>query len=92
MATSEFDVREFFRNPSDDIFKRCCEDDLKVIAAYLGIEIGARDLKKEIKSVVWDRLVEQGVFVGSAADDLPGSEVKGDDAARVKVRLVRMQI
>ncbi|KAJ8375908.1 hypothetical protein SKAU_G00064880 [Synaphobranchus kaupii] len=60
---ADFDLETFIKSPSVVVFEKCRKADLVLIAQHYGISVTKQSLKKEIRSVVWDRLVELGIFV-----------------------------
>ncbi|KAJ8359023.1 hypothetical protein SKAU_G00155480 [Synaphobranchus kaupii] len=58
-----FDVREFLAAPTFITFDQCRKADLLGIAKYFGLSVSSNILKKEIKSLAWDKLVAEKVFV-----------------------------
>ena len=70
---SGFDVNEFAANPSREAFEKCCKANLVLVAQHFGIDIGNFKLKKEIKPVVLEGLVQQGVLGHSPEVGLSGA-------------------
>ncbi len=58
-----FILERFLDSPSQEELDGCRKDDLLRIASHFEISVNKQSLKKEIKSVVFDRLVELNVLV-----------------------------
>ena len=66
-------VDGFVSNPSREAFETCCKADLVLVAQHFGIDIGNFKLKREIKPVVLEGLVQQGVLGHSSKVGLSGA-------------------
>lgn len=72
---TSFDLKTFIDNPTVELFDKCRKDDLLAIASHFQIPVARQSLKKEIKNVVWNRLLELKILVGSESDSvLVGAE------------------
>lgn len=60
---TSFDLKTFIDDPTVELFDKCRKDDLLAIASHFQIPVAKQSLKKEIKNVVWDRLLELKVLV-----------------------------
>lgn len=70
-----FNLPTFIENLTVEQLKKCRKDDLLSIAGHFQILVVRQALKREIKSVVWNRLVELNVLVGPVPDvELGGAE------------------
>jgi hypothetical protein len=70
-----FNLQTFVENPSVELFERCRKDDLLSVAAHFQIPVVKQALKREIKNVVWNRLVELQVLVGPVSEaEFAGAE------------------
>lgn len=58
-----FSLERFLESPSLEELDSCRKDDLVMIASHFQISVNKNALKKEIKSVVYNRLVELNVLV-----------------------------
>lgn len=67
-----FSLERFLESPSLEELDSCRKDDLVMIASHFQISVNKNALKKEIKSVVCNRLVELNVLV------LPENATVGD--------------
>lgn len=72
MATG-FDVNQFAANPSRTSFESCRKADLISVAKHYDIEIRPGALKREIKPVVLQGLVDKGVLGSSPVAGLVGA-------------------
>ncbi len=73
-----FDLQSFIDNPTLDKFDRCRKDDLLKIAEHYGISVVRQALKKTIKGVILQKLVELDVLVLPDADDGEAAQSAGD--------------
>lgn len=82
---ADFDLDNFVRTPSVERLNKCRKDDLLCIAAHYKIAVTKQQLKRDIKSIIVQRLVELGVLVlpaGADEDSLSTdvhSNVSGDE-------------
>ncbi|XP_067230426.1 uncharacterized protein [Chanodichthys erythropterus] len=85
MAMADFDLDNFVKTPSVEQLNKCRKDDLLCIAAHFKIAVTKQQLKRDIKSIIVQRLVELGVLVlpaGADEDSLSSdvhSNVSGDE-------------
>lgn len=82
---SVFDLQSFIKEPSLDKFDKCRKDDLLKIADQYRISVVKQALKKTIKSVILQKLVELHVLVLPDADDAEAGLSAAADA-RLKSR------
>lgn len=89
---ADFDLEAFISAPTLGQLDKCRKDDLIRIAAHYQISVLKQQLKREIKNIVLQKLVELGVLVLPPFEPFsPASAVSGVDA-RLKVRLARVQM
>ena len=74
MATG-FDVDKFVNNPTWAELDTCSEDNLLCIAAQFNVILPKQMLKRDLKSLVSNKLVEEGLLPSSS---LPCSLVSPD--------------
>ena len=94
---SGFDLDQFVSNPTLKSFESCHKADLILLAKHFGIVIDGGALKRQLKSVVLEGLVDKGVLGGSPTAELDGVRLpegssppappKGDPTALDGVRL-----
>lgn len=58
-----FILERFLESPSLQEFDSCRKDDLVMIASHFEVSVNKQSLKKDIKSVVCNQLVELNVLV-----------------------------
>ncbi|KAL0196722.1 hypothetical protein M9458_005262, partial [Cirrhinus mrigala] len=59
---ASFNLDSFIQNPTLGEFDKCRKDDLIQIAEHFQILVNKQNLKREIRQVIYDRLVELGIF------------------------------
>lgn len=70
-----FNLQTFTEGPTVEQFERCRKDDLVSIASHYEIPVVRQALKRDIKNVVWNRLVELKVLVGPVSEiEFAGAE------------------
>ena len=62
MASAAFDLEEFVRNPSVAQFKAYHKAGLLELAEHYEVTVRTRACKAEIRTAVWDKLVQLEVF------------------------------
>ncbi|XP_051971544.1 piggyBac transposable element-derived protein 2-like [Xyrauchen texanus] len=70
-----FNLQSFISSPSEEQIDLCRKQDLLMIAEHYHIQIGRQALKKDIKSIILQRLVDLNVLFLSGAS---GEETGGD--------------
>lgn len=63
-----FDLQSFIDKPSIEQFDSCRKDDLLKIVDYYKISVVKKALKKNIKSAIFERLVELRIFTLPSVD------------------------
>uniref|UniRef100_A0A672PHY8 CCHC-type domain-containing protein n=1 Tax=Sinocyclocheilus grahami TaxID=75366 RepID=A0A672PHY8_SINGR len=85
---ASLDLQKFLENPSLEQLDSCKKDELLAIASHFQIAVGKQSRKGEIKSVVYNRLVEMNVLglsekvdiaVGSAMGAIARSENESEE-------------
>ncbi len=81
VSMASFDLKKFLNKPSLEQLDSCKKDDLLMVASHFQIAVGKQSRKAEIRSVVYNRLVELDVLGLPAKDGAAVGSVEVSSAS-----------